>query len=67
MIVPVNIVTVQVNSDNSLYVTTGVDYDNDGVIAASELTAQYTLKPGDSLVGQPTEVVNIANALWPKS
>jgi hypothetical protein len=67
MIVPVNIVTVQVNADNSLYVTTGVDYDNDGVIAASELTAQYTLKPGDSLVGQPTEVINIANALWPKS
>jgi hypothetical protein len=67
MIVPVNIVTVQVNSDNSLYVTTGVDYDNDGVIAASEITAQYALKPGDSLEGQPTEVVNIANALWPKS
>jgi hypothetical protein len=67
MIVPVNIVTVQVNADNSLNVTTGVDYNNDGVIAASELIAQYTLKPGDSLVGQPTEVVNIANALWPKS
>jgi len=66
MIVPVNIVTVQVNADNSLFVTTGVDYDNDGVITASELTAQYTLKQGDSLVGQPTEVVNIANALWPK-
>jgi len=66
MIVPVNIVTVQVNADNSLFVTTGADYDNDGVIAASELTAQYTLKQGDSLVGQPTEVVNIANALWPK-
>jgi hypothetical protein len=67
MIVPINIVTVQVNADNSLYVTTGVDYDNDGVIAASEITAQYTLKPGDSLEGQPTEVINIANALWPKS
>jgi hypothetical protein len=66
MIVPINIVTVQVNADNSLFVTTGADYDNDGVIAASELTAQYTLKQGDSLVGQPTEVVNIANALWPK-
>ena len=67
MIVPINIVTVQVNADNSLFVTTGVDYDNDGVIAASEITAQYTLKPGDSLEDQPTEVVNIANALWPKS
>ena len=31
MIVPVNIVTVQVNADNSLFVTTGVDYNNDGV------------------------------------
>ena len=67
MIVPVNIVTVQVNADNSLFVTTGVDYDNDGLIAASEITAQYTLKQGDSLVGQPTEVINIANALWVKS
>ena len=67
MIVPVNIVTVRVNADNSLFVTTGVDYNNDGVIAASEITAQYTLKPGDSLEGQPTEVVNIADALWPKT
>ena len=67
MIVPVNIVTVQVNADNSLFVTTAVDYDNDGLIAASEITAQYTLKQGDSLVGQPTEVVNIADALWPKT
>ena len=66
MIVPVNIVTVQVNADNSLFVTAAVDYNNDGVIAASEITAQYTLKPGDSLEGQPTEVVNIADALWPK-
>lgn len=67
MIVPVNIVTVQVNADNSLFVTTAVDYDNDGVISASEITAQYTIKPGDSLVGQPIEVINIAEALWPKS
>ena len=67
MIVPVNIVTVQVNADNSLFVTTGVDYNNDGLIAASEITAQYTLRQGDSLVGQPTEVINIANALWVKS
>ena len=66
MIVPVNIVTVQVAADNSLFVTTGVDYNNDGVISASEITAQYTLKPGDSLEGQPTEVVNIAEALWVK-
>ena len=67
MIVPVDIVAVQVNQNNSLFVTTGIDYDNDGVIAASEITAQYTLKQGDSLVGQPTEVINIANALWVKS
>ena len=67
MIVPVNIVTVQVNQNNSLFVTTAVDYDDDGLIAASEITAQYTLKPGDSLEGQPTEVVNIAEALWPKA
>ena len=66
MIVPVNIVTVQVTADDSLFVTTAVDYDNDGVIAASEITAQYTLKPGDSLEGQPTEVINIADALWVK-
>jgi hypothetical protein len=64
MIVPVDIVSVQVNQNNSLFVTTGIDYDSDGAIVGSEITAQYTLNPGDSLEGQPTEVVNIANALW---
>lgn len=64
MIVPVNIVAVQVNQNKSLFVTTGVDYDNDGKVVGSEITSQYTLNPGDSLEGQPTEVVNIANALW---
>ena len=64
MIVPVPITTVQVNTDNSLFVTTGVDYDNSGSIVGSEITAQYTLYPGDSLEGQPPEVVKIANALW---
>lgn len=64
MIVPVPITTVQVNTDNSLFVTTGVDYDNNGSIVGSEITAQYTLYPGDSLEGQPPEVVKIANALW---
>jgi hypothetical protein len=64
MIVPVNIVAVQVNQNNSLFVTTGIDYDNSGSIVGSEITSQYTLNPGDSLEGQPTEVVNIANALW---
>lgn len=64
MIVPVPITTVQVNTDNSLFVTTGVDYDNSGSIVGSEITSQYTLNPGDSLDGQPTEVVKIANALW---
>ena len=64
MIVPVDIVAVQCNQNNSLFVTTGVDYDNSGALVGSEITAQYTLYPGDSLDGQPTEVVNIANALW---
>jgi len=64
MIVPVNIVAVQVNQNNSLFVTTGVDYDNSGSVVGSEITSQYTLQPGDSLEGQPTEVVKIANALW---
>ena len=64
MIVPVNIVSVQVNQNNSLFVTTGIDYDSDGAIVGQEIAAQYTLNPGDSLEGQPTEVVNIANALW---
>ena len=64
MIVPVDIVAVQVNQNNSLFVTTGVDYDSDGAVVGSEITAQYTLNPGDSLEGQPTEVVKIANALW---
>ena len=64
MIVPVPITTVQVNTDNSLFVTTGVDYDNNGSIVGSEITAQYTLYPGDSLEGQPAEVVKIADALW---
>ncbi len=64
MIVPVDIVAVQVNANNSLFVTTGVDYDNDGTIVGQEIASQYTLNPGDSLEGQPTEVVSIANALW---
>ena len=64
MIVPVDIVSVQCNQNNSLFVTTGIDYDSDGAIVGQEITAQYTLNPGDSLEGQPTEVVNIANALW---
>ena len=64
MIVPVDIVAVQVNQNNSLFVTTGIDYDNSGTVVGSEITSQYTLNPGDSLEGQPTEVVNIANALW---
>lgn len=64
MIIPINIVTVQVNQDNSLFVTTGTDYDNSGTIVGSEITSQYTLKQGDSLEGQPNEVVNIADALW---
>jgi len=49
MIVPVDIVAVQVNANNSLFVTTGVDYDNDGTIVGPEITSQYTLNPGDSL------------------
>ena len=64
MIVPIPVTTVQVNQDNSLFVTTGVDYDNSGVLVGSEITTQYTLHPGDSLEGQPPEVVKIANALW---
>jgi len=64
MIVPVDIVSVQVNQKNSLFVTTGTDYNHSGSILGSEITSQYTLNPGDSLEGQPTEVVNIANALW---
>ena len=58
------VVAVQVNQDNSLFVTTGVDYDKSGTLVGSEVTAQYTLVPGDDLTGQPTEVVKIANALW---
>jgi len=57
-------VQVQVNQNNSLFVTTGIDYDKDGSIVGSEITEQYTLNPGDSLEGQPPEVVKIANALW---
>jgi hypothetical protein len=64
MIVPVDIVAVQCNQNNSLFVTTGIDYDSDGAVVGSEITSQYTLNPGDSLEGQPVEVVNIANALW---
>jgi len=64
MIVPVDIISVQVNANNSLFVTTGTDYDNNGAVVGSEITSQYTLVPGDDLTGQPVEVVNIANALW---
>jgi hypothetical protein len=64
MIVPVDIISVQCNQNNSLFVTTGIDYDSDGAVVGSEIVSQYTLIPGDSLEGQPTEVVNIATALW---
>ena len=64
MIVPIPVTTVQVNQDNSLFVTTGVDYDSNQTLVGSEITSQYTLYPGDSLEGQPAEVVKIANALW---
>jgi len=64
MIDPIPVTAVQVNANNSLFVTTGVDYDNDGKVVGSEITEQYTLNPGDSLEGQPPEVVKIANALW---
>jgi len=64
MIVPIPITDVQVNPSNSLFVTTGVNYDSDGKSVGSEITAQYTLNPGDSLEGQPSEVVKIADALW---
>ena len=64
MIVPDDIVSVQVNQNNSLFVTIGVDYDSDGAVVSSEITDQYTLNPGDSLEGKPAEVVRIATALW---
>ena len=64
MIDPTPTVQVQVNQNNSLFVTTGIDYDKDGSIVGSEIVSQYTLNPGDSLDGQPSEVVKIANALW---
>jgi len=64
MIDSIPTVQVQVNQNNSLFVTTGIDYDKDGSIVGSEITEQYTLNPGDSLDGQPSEVVAIANALW---
>jgi hypothetical protein len=64
MITTTETVAVSVKPDNSLLVTIGVDYNSDGQISGSEITAQYTLVPGDSLEGQPLEVVKIANALW---
>ena len=64
MIAPTPTVQVQVNANNSLFVTSGIDYDKDGSIVGFEVTQQYTLNPGDSLDGQPPEVVKIANALW---
>lgn len=64
MIDPTPTVQVQVNQNNSLFVTTGIDYDKSGSIVGSEIVSQYTLNPGDSLDGQPPEVVRIANALW---
>lgn len=64
MIDSTEVVAVQVNKDNSLFVTTGVDYDKSGTLVGSEITDQYTLVPGDDLTGQPPEVVKIANAVW---
>ena len=64
MIDPTPTVQVQVDQNNSLSVTIGIDYDKDGSIVGSEIVSQYTLNPGDSLEGQPPEVVKIANALW---
>jgi hypothetical protein len=64
MITTTETVAVSVKSDNSLLVTIGVDYNSDGQISGSEITSQYTLVPGDSLEGQPEQVVKIATALW---
>lgn len=64
MIIPTETVAVSVKPDNSLLVTIGTDYNSDGQISGSEITSQYTLDPGDSLEGQPEQVVKIANALW---
>jgi hypothetical protein len=58
------VVAVQVNSDNSLFVTNGIDYDKNGTIVGTEITSQYTIVPGDSLDGQPEQVVVIAKSLW---
>ena len=64
MIDSTEVVAVQVNKDNSLFVTIGIDYDKNGSLVASEITSQYTLVPGDDLTGQPQVVINIANAVW---
>ena len=40
MIDPTPTVQVQVNQNNSLFVTTGIDYDKDGSIVGSEITEQ---------------------------
>jgi hypothetical protein len=64
MIASITTVAVQVNSDNSLFVTIGVDYNKDGVVVGYEITSQYTLDPGDSLVDEPEKVIRIANAVW---
>ena len=43
MIVPVDIVAVQCNQNNSLFVTTGIDYDSDGAIVGSETKSTGTI------------------------
>lgn len=64
MITTTETVAVSVKPDNSLLVTIGIDYNFDGQISGSEIESQYTLVPGDSLEGQPEQVVKIATALW---
>ena len=50
MIVPVNIVAVQVNQNNSLFVTTGIDYDSDGAVVGSD---GFGFAAGDSHIKIP--------------
>ena len=56
--------TVKVLPDCSMAVQTTTLFIKDGSVVGHEGSESYTLAPGDSLEGKPSEVVNIAEALW---
>jgi hypothetical protein len=56
--------TVKVLPDCSMAVQATTLFIKDGSVVGREGSESYTLAPGDSLEGKPTDAVRIATALW---